>query len=67
MPVWAPRDGLAGRVLAGLGADLDTARGFVAGLVDEDGVPAGIPPECAHAKPRERAGGFRRWRRKQSE
>lgn len=61
------RDGLAGRVLADLGADLDTARGFVAGLVAEDGVPAGIPPEWAHPKPRQRPGGLSRWRRKQSQ
>jgi ATP-dependent Clp protease ATP-binding subunit ClpC len=61
------RDGLAGRVLADLGADLDTARGFVADLVAEDGVPAGIPPEWAHPKPRQRAGGLSRWRRKQSQ
>jgi ATP-dependent Clp protease ATP-binding subunit ClpC len=61
------RDGLAGRVLADLGADLDTARGYVAGLVKEDGLPAGIPPEWAHAQPRQRAGGMRPWRRKRSQ
>jgi ATP-dependent Clp protease ATP-binding subunit ClpC len=61
------RDGLAGRVLADLGVDLDTARGFVAGLVKKDGVPAGIPPEWAHRKPRQPAGGLSRWRRKKSQ
>ncbi len=61
------RDGLAGRVLADLGADLDTARGFVAGLVEEDGVPTDIPPEWAHPEPRQRPGGLSRWRRKQSQ
>jgi ATP-dependent Clp protease ATP-binding subunit ClpA len=61
------QDGLAGRGLADLGADLDTARGVVAGLVEEDGVPAGIPPEWAHPKPRKRAGGLSSWRRKQSQ
>jgi ATP-dependent Clp protease ATP-binding subunit ClpC len=61
------RNGLAGRVLADLGADLDTARGLVAGLVEKDGVPAGIPPEWAHPEPRRHAGGLSRWRRKQSQ
>ncbi len=61
------RNGLAGRVLADLGADLDTARGFVAGLIEEDGVPAGIPPEWAHPEPRQRADGMSRWRRKRSQ
>jgi ATP-dependent Clp protease ATP-binding subunit ClpC len=61
------RNGLAGRVLADLGADLDTARGFVVGLIEHDGVPAGIPPEWAHPEPRQRAGGMSRWRRKRSQ
>jgi ATP-dependent Clp protease ATP-binding subunit ClpC len=60
------RNGLGGRVLAGLGADLDAARGFVAGLLEEDGVPAGIPAEWAHAEPRQRPRGLSRWRRKQT-
>jgi ATP-dependent Clp protease ATP-binding subunit ClpC len=60
------RDGLAGRVLASLGADLDTARGVVADLVKKGGVPAGVPPELVHAQPRQR-GVIGRWRRSRSQ
>jgi ATP-dependent Clp protease ATP-binding subunit ClpC len=58
------RDGLAARVLVGMGADLGTARRYVAVLVEEDGVPAGIEPEWAHVEPPAR--GLSRWRGKQS-
>ena len=36
------RDGIAGQVLRGLGADLEAARGFVAGLVEATGLPEGV-------------------------
>ena len=36
------RDGIAGKALRGLGADLEAARGFVAGLVEATGLPEGV-------------------------
>jgi len=47
-------DGIGGRVLADLGADLQAARGFVAGLVEDSGLPAGVVIE-----PRQRRFGRR--------
>jgi Clp amino terminal domain, pathogenicity island component len=55
-------EGVAGRVLTGLGADLSAARGFVAGLVEDSGVPPGISPELAAPRPPRRTG-VSRWRR----
>jgi ATP-dependent Clp protease ATP-binding subunit ClpC len=48
-------DGIAGRVLAGLGADLQAARSFVAGLVEDSGLPPGVVIE-----PRQRRFGRRK-------
>lgn len=61
------REGVAGRVLAGLGADLDAARSFVGGIVEEHGPPAGLPAEWGEAKPPKRVDRGRRWRRQRPE
>jgi ATP-dependent Clp protease ATP-binding subunit ClpA len=57
------RDGIAGQVLREHGADLTAARGFVAGLVETDGPPAGMPAELAAPKPSRHPSGRRIWRR----
>lgn len=49
-------DGIAGRILAGHGADLDAARGFVAGLVEESGLPPGVVIEPRQPRGRRRFG-----------
>jgi ATP-dependent Clp protease ATP-binding subunit ClpC len=53
-------DGIAGQVLTGMGADLQAARGFVAGLVEESGLPPGVVIEPR--QPRKRVFGRRKGR-----
>jgi ATP-dependent Clp protease ATP-binding subunit ClpC len=49
-------DGIAGRILAAHGADLTAARGFVAGLVEESGLPPGVVIEPRQPRARRRLG-----------